>query len=199
MHESGTETPVWYAVYGSNLLRDRFLCYLEGRAPAPNVRAPARCISGTRIQGDQPFPLKFELYFARKFKNWGGGGVAFVGIREINPSPTLGRAYLLTLSQFTHVAKEENGGKRPVSITNEVLTGTSPATIEGADLYRILLPCGFLDEIPVVTLTGSPEQMMHRNPPSELYLSKIRAGLRETYPSMPENAIDAYLRNAGRS
>jgi hypothetical protein len=193
--ESNTDS-VWYAVYGSNLLRGRFMCYLEGR-PFPgqsNARVPRRCNAGTSIQGDKPFHLEFELYFARDAPDWGRGGVAFVGIKRVTPPPTLGRAYLLTLQQLTHVATEENGGSRFVQITKEVLFG-SPVQIRQGGWYNVLLPCGLLDGIPVVTITGWPDQTSPRRPPSENYLSTIQVGLRETYPSMSLSEIDEYIRS----
>jgi hypothetical protein len=184
-------------VYGSNLLKERFVCYLEGKPfqGAPNARVPRRCDSGTSVLDDRPFRLPFQLYFARHAAIWGGGGVAFLGIERVTPPPTLGRVYLLTIHQFTHVAKEENGGSRPVRVTREALFG-SPFQIREGGWYNVLVPCSSLDVIPVVTITGWPEDTRPRNPPSESYLEAIRAGLRETYPSMSLSAIDEYLQAA---
>ena len=44
--ESDRESSVWYAVYGSNLLKERFMCYLEGKEFRSNttvLMAPPRC------------------------------------------------------------------------------------------------------------------------------------------------------------
>jgi len=78
--ESDTESYIWYAAYGSNLLKERFMCYLQGtefRADNGTIlRAPPKCDAGTSIQGDhpfndQPFRLPFKLYLAREKSKWG--------------------------------------------------------------------------------------------------------------------------------
>jgi hypothetical protein len=139
--------------------------------------------------------LGFELYFAYQSAQWDYGGVAFVGVQSVTPPPTLGRAYLLTLGQLRHVAVEENGGRGSVTITRENLVG-APVNIRDRGWYRVLLPCGLLDGIPVATLTGLPEEVIPRSTPSEIYLETIKAGLRETYPYMSDSDINGYLQQA---
>jgi hypothetical protein len=53
--------------------------------------------------------------------------------------------------------------------------------------------------VPVVTLTGWPEETVPRKPPSPIYLSTIWSGLQETYPDMSDSEIQEYLQNAQRS
>src|SRR5215469_1550614 len=141
---SNAESYIWYAAYGSNVLRERFMCYLEGtefRAENGTIlRAPPKCDAGTRIQGDhpfndQPFRLPFKLYFACEKTKWGPGGVAFVEIEPVTPPPTLGRAYLLTLPQLRCIARGENDGLYPVNITNDTLSG-SPGMTHGITTDR---------------------------------------------------------------
>jgi len=197
-----TGSLVWYAAYGSNLQRKRFICYLEGGAP-PNALSDAlplpKCDAGTEIRGDKPFLLGFKLYFADETsRTWGDGGVAFVGIQPVRPFPTRGRAYLLTVPQFICVAKEENGGSHPVVITNKMLSTSAGATHEittdHQGRYRVLLVCGSINEIPVVTLTGWPKETTEGRLPSKNYLKTIREGLHETYPDMSYSDIEKYLR-----
>jgi hypothetical protein len=206
-NESDTKSLVWYAAYGSNLLKQRFMCYLEGsefRMNATVLTAPPRCDAGTEIHGDQPFKLRFKLYFAREKTKWGPGGVAFVEIDPVSPPPTFGRAYLLTLPQLRCVAREESGGSHPVDIRSEMLFGPAGSTHEiTTDMqgwYRVLLLCGSLDHkginLPVVTLTGRPEATIPRNPSSLVYRDVIRKGLQETYPEMTDFTINEYLRKA---
>lgn len=67
---------VWYASYGSNLLEERFLCYIRGGQPAgstesePGARDPSLPLRS--IQFSMPYPL----YFAKERTKWGKGGVA---------------------------------------------------------------------------------------------------------------------------
>jgi len=191
---SETDDLVWYVAYGSNLLKKPLKLYLEGGAPSPNARVHRECPWGTEVQGDQAYKLGFELYFACKSsETWGKGGVAFVETKNVTPPPTLGRAYLLTIQQLGHVAMEENGWTDPVTIRKPDLSARSLVLLRETGRYRVLLPCRFLGKIPVVTLTGVPEETKPRNLPSEDYLNTIRKGLHETYLAMTELEIDEYL------
>lgn len=190
--QGDTHTRVWYCAYGSNVDRERFTCYLEGRSPAPGVRQPARCLAGTKIYGDKALLLPHLIYFARRAANWDGGGVAFVQLAGTEPAPTYGRAYLLTLDQFRHVAKEENGGSVEITIPPTALRG-QPVQIAERGWYAVLLPCGELRGVPVVTLTGRQDTMALRNAPAASYLAKIRSGLRQAYPGLSDADIDLYL------
>ncbi len=205
--ESGenTESTLWYAVYGSNLQRDRFMCYLRGGiAPNASPDAPVlpKCKGGTEIRDEKRFRLGFKLYFAYKnSRTWGEGGVAFVGIEPIGL--TLGRAYLLTLPQLICVAQEENGGSHSVNITNKMLSGSPGTTYEittdHKGRYRVLLLCGSINGTPVVTLTGWPKETnLRRSLPSKSYLKTIWQGLHETYPDISDSDIDEYLREGLR-
>jgi hypothetical protein len=213
--ESDIESSVWYAVYGSNLLKERFLCYLEGKEFRTNttvLSAPPRCEAGTQIHGhlpfnDQPFKVPFKLYFAHTKSKWGHGGVAFVEIEQVHPPPTLGRAYLLTLQQLKCLAREENGGSHPIDIKHEMLFGsvgtTHEITTDQQGWYRILLLCGSLNykvtQLPVVTLTGQPEEAVPRYSPSPIYHNTIWKGLHQTYPDKPDYEIEEYLKLAEKT
>lgn len=193
--DSKGHTLVWYAVYGSNLLKTRFMCYLEGRAAAPNAKPPERCDAGTAIQEDEQFILNFELYFARKrTETWGRGGVAYVGTESDTAHPTLGRAYLLTRPQLEHVAKWENGGRERVKITQQALRGR-PKQILKEGPYPVLLPCGDLKGFPVVTLTCW-RRAHKRNSASPCYLNIMLLGLYERYPTKSSSEIVRYVRQA---
>jgi hypothetical protein len=208
--ESDAESYIWYAAYGSNLLKERFMCYLQGTEFRVDngtiLRAPPKCDAGTTIQGDhpfndQPFRLPFKLYFAREKSKWGPGGVAFLEIELKTPPPTLGRAYLLTLPQLRCIATGENQGSHPVNITNEMLSGTPGAfhgiTTDQQCWYCVLLLCGSLHykdiQVPVVTLTGWPEKSVPRNSPSLGYRNTIRKGLHQTYPDKLDSDVVEYL------
>lgn len=184
---------VWYAAYGSNLSRERLICYLEGEAPGPGMRKPGPCEVGAGILGDRPYSLPYPLYFARWSPDW-KGAVAFVGLTRFAPAPTLGRVYLLSLPQLCHVAFEENGGRgEQVEITDASLK-VPAVQIRERGWYRLLLRCGDLDGLPVVTLTGWPAEAKPVSQPSPAYLARIRSGLRETYPFMSEVEIEEYLK-----
>ena len=122
---------VWYASFGSNILSERFACYLEGG----RIEGMIRDMPGSR----DPSPptewrrwddLPHRLFFAHSSPTWDGGGVAFVDFGEdlrvagslapaeterVAPEtrpPALGvsyRLYRVTLEQFNDVLAQENG------------------------------------------------------------------------------------------
>jgi hypothetical protein len=186
-----TEAEVWYAAYGSNLDVARFRLYLEGGAPRPGARAHERCPSGVAIIDVDQYTTNHPLYFAGHSAQWGGGGVAFVGLAPQDGERTLCRAYRLRLAQFEHVVSEENGG-RQVALPNNVLLAD---TVEVRDTgwYRIVVRLGSHRRIPVLTVTGVSDEIGVRNRPVPEYLHHIRVGLHQTYPDLTEPDVDAYL------
>jgi len=55
---------------------------------------------------------------------------------------------------------------------------------------------GEVDGLDVVTITGGEDVLEEKNAPCERYLECIKNGLRETYPELSDDAIEAYLREA---
>ena len=100
------------------------------------------------------------------------------------------------LEQFRHVAKWENGGKGSVHICREMLAESAPTSIRVGGWYSVLLPCGSVEELPVMTLTGLPESTVPPRPPSAAYADTVKRGLRETYPGMKDLEIEKYIQRA---
>src|SRR5687767_6536481 len=107
---------VWYASYGSNLARDRFLCYLRGGRPEGATRTYPGARDTSDPQGDEPMLLPGGVFFGWRSPTW-GGGIAFYdasprvdGASRHDGSAEAGayaRAYLITESQFADVAAQE--------------------------------------------------------------------------------------------
>ena len=57
---------IWYACYGSNINRSRFMDYIEG------------CTDTTPPVEDRPFEFDHPVFFAGKSLRWGGKGKAFL-------------------------------------------------------------------------------------------------------------------------
>ena len=105
---------LWYAAYGSNLDRTRFLHYLLGGAApgAQRVLAGARDPSPPR--DERPFTFAGTMFFGWESPTW-GGGISFVevdglearSVRTATDDVVLARAYLLTEEQFSDVGIQE--------------------------------------------------------------------------------------------
>lgn len=159
---------VWYACYGSNLCKERFLGYIQGGGPKGNKG----CEDKTLPLADVQYTIHHELYFANKSKTWDGGGVAFVDAEGDGKINTLGRAYLITEKQFEDVKKQEGASKK---------------------WYGYVLELGTLGGIPVRTLTQINRNAEDVNTPKKEYIDIICKGLKEAYPDMSDEKIKRYL------
>ena len=84
---------VWYACYGSNVNRNRFMEYVN------------RCGDKTPPVEDRPYVFKHSLYFAKAAARWDNGGKAFLD--DMHPGKTYGRIYKITKKQFEDVKRME--------------------------------------------------------------------------------------------
>lgn len=164
------QTFVWYACYGSNLCKERFLWYIQGGGPKNNYG----CQDKTLPVVDRPYIINHELYFANQSRTWSNGGVAFLKTERNEKAYTLGRAYLITAAQFEDIKKQEGAS---------------------ANWYGHVLDLGTLGGIPVKTLTRVPGNIGQYiiNTPSLEYLDMLRRGLWEAYPSMTVEEVSRYL------
>ena len=103
------EDLVWYASYGSNLLYDRFMCYINGGTPEGSSKRCEGCSDRTPPQDRKSITIPHELYFAENSRSWEGKGVAFVKSQRNENFQTLGRMYLITREQFVQIVRQENG------------------------------------------------------------------------------------------
>lgn len=72
------EEHIWYACYGSNINRERFLCYIDGkeRSICGKLVKNKGCEDKSPPRENHPFVFNHDIYFAKTSNNW-GGGVAF--------------------------------------------------------------------------------------------------------------------------
>ena len=154
---------VWYACYGSNLLKERFMGYILGGG----IKSEDGCRDKTPPVKEMQITIPHELYFSKKSSKWGNGGVAFLKLKYIDEANTLGRAYLITEEQFEDVKRQEGGW------------------------YSHELALGHMEGWPVMSFTCSPET--EKNPPTSEYLDIITRGLKETYQDVDEEKVESYL------
>ena len=88
---------IWYACYGSNINRERFMRYI------------VRCGDTTPPVADRPFVFPHSIYFA-KFTSLWNGGKGFLD--DTQPGKAYGRIYKITRSQFEDVKRMEGSDYR---------------------------------------------------------------------------------------
>lgn len=190
---------VWYASYGSNMYRSRFLTYLQGGRPAGAARSYPGCTDPTPPRDDTPIRWAGRLHFATRSPTW-GGGVALADEADRPGQEILGRAYLITAEQFDQVVHFENSGTvaaeaAPTPLLDVVRRGRARC---GTGLYNMLSHLGDREGVPVVTFTsefthatalrgdeyvvrGGRRYLVHTERPSPAYARMIGGGLAETF------------------
>lgn len=211
----GRPARVWYASYGSNLNRARFLTYLEGGTPPGGRTKHVGARDRSEPTGDIPIRFDGRMHFAYASTRWDGGGVGFMDADKAGHA--LGRAYLITSEQFDDVVGQENG--IPPSFAdaidiNEVIE-KGRATHRSTAVYSDLVHIGDHEGAPVLTFTGSftsrdalleavkvadgdkdADRYAATNEPRGNYLRMIGSGLAEAF-GMNEHEQADYLRGCG--
>lgn len=188
---------IWYASYGSNLLRKRFLAYIRGGRPPGAGFVQVGCSDSTPPSHDHGVMIQHGLFFAEQSVHWENAGVAFIEPKMDSMAKTLGRMYLISADQFREVVLQENGHRRmnvDLGIDLKRTQEEGRTEIRGG-LYPTLLFLGEEGGHPIFTFTaaaGSGEASP--NPPGPLYLSIIARGLGETF-GLSDQGIIEYLQD----
>ena len=185
---------IWYAVYGSNLLEERFNCYLQGGKPTGSNKLYYGCRDKTLSKRQHEFKINSELYFAKKSTNWENGGVAFIDFNKNNKSITLSKIYLISKEQFIDVAIQETSSNILLDLDFNKTIQESYTIYKKKSWYGKLVHLGEFDNFPVFTIT-SEHKFAEINKPSVPYLITIIKGLRELYTEMDSKNIVKYLRD----
>jgi hypothetical protein len=197
--ESQSSGLIWYASYGSNLNRARFLTYIIGGSPPGSAVEHMGCRDKTLPVADMALRLPRSLYFAGWAPNaWGGSAGAFISHQDRGET-TMARAYLITAEQFKDVVQQENKivgevGALDLDINGAVSKGRVRMLDEG--YYTELIYCGDKDSYPVLSFTASEDRTDH-NPPSQTYLKMIYSGLKEAHGLIPAEAASYFSDRAG--
>ena len=144
---------IWYACYGSNILLERFRCYIKGGKCRFNGKTYAGCADDTMPTESLPIVIPYEMYFGN-CSSWDGYGAAFLDTSK--PSATLGRMYLITEEQFAEIKQQEG---------------------DGPNWYHHEQHLGEHRGYPIKTLTNSKRRPA--NAPSTVYLQVIADGVKE--------------------
>lgn len=73
---------VWYVCYGSNLLEERFLCYIKGGVIPGNTRSERGAKDTTLPVRSEKCIIDHELFFSTPVKKWFDSGVAYINPRK---------------------------------------------------------------------------------------------------------------------
>ncbi|MCO5586940.1 hypothetical protein L7F22_040885 [Adiantum nelumboides] len=100
---------IWYASYGSNMWKDRFMCYIQGgqvesmKAKCLGARNKTPPVDTSWIQ------VQNEIFFGHSYtQTWGQGGVAFLDTQPTTGTSTHIHLYKITLDQFNDLFLQEN-------------------------------------------------------------------------------------------
>ncbi|MEM9202337.1 MAG: hypothetical protein AAGC53_11775 [Actinomycetota bacterium] len=196
---SRSDSPlVWYASYGSNCSRDRFLVYLRGGRAAGSQRDQPGARNAADPLDDGPVHFTNGICFSGHARSW-GGAPAFLEHRPAVGVGALGRRYLITSDQFGDVLAQESGRDFDTIALPDLATiegGTR--TVIGDGFYDALVALDPIDGVPCVSFT-SPEPPEHREPapPSEAYLRTIVRGLADIHDLSPGDIADHTLAASG--
>lgn len=183
---------IWYASYGSNLLKDRFYCYIKGGTPWGTKKEYTGCRNKKLPSKIEEFFINGEIYFAKKSSTWNGGGVAFLDTSP-NDVKTLSRIYLITEDQFIDVVKQENGGKE-IELNFDEARQNGSSQIKNVLWYNNLIYLGDKDGFPIFTFTHNDLSYINEiNKPTKSYLKIIIEGLKETSNYNDNEDIIEYL------
>ena len=158
---------VIYAAYGSNMLKERLLAYINGG------RYYNHDYIGCKDKTDPIFRgwiyVPHRLYFAKESPRWENKGVAFLDVSsEKNPEYyALVKLWEITREQYKCIREQEG-----IWYSEELLLGE----IEG---------------LKIITFTG--DYVNEKNEPSDEYLNIIKKGIKET-TGWDDSKIENYIK-----
>lgn len=172
---------VWYASYGSNINKERFLCYIKGGRPIGSDKVETGCRDTSLPLKESLFEMPHPLYFAKESARWGHQGVAFIGLNPEKDNRTVSKKYLITQEQFLDILQQENNGLEIDIRLTEVIEKGSKVFRSNA-WYGNILYLGESEGYPVFTFTAPWDVTeVELKKPSSQYLSTIVTGLKNYF------------------
>lgn len=215
--EEGNINELYYASYGSNMNRNRFMTYIEGGHLPGTDRVYQGCQDNEAPKDDISLKFNNPLFYAINSKLW-KGGVAFLD--HTAKGESLGRAYLITDSQFSDVVTQESGNQpKPdgpkISLDEVVENGVLE---DHQRAYGTLVHVGDYNGRPVMTFTSKynredaiygdrrfasqkdinkPGIRFMSNSPSGAYMRMISRGLEESFGLSQEDQSTYFVGASG--
>lgn len=174
----GTDDPVWYVAYGSNMSAARLDCYISGGQPRGGSRVYLGCRDPSPPRADAAVALPGGIFFAGESKVW-GGGIAFYN--PFSTGESAARGYLITFGQLSDVVAQETWRPVKADLPLDVLE-TVELPVERhwpleSQTYSSLLHVGDREGVPMMTITSLQE--LTPTAPSGPYLKTMLDGLAE--------------------
>ncbi|GAE29444.1 hypothetical protein [Halalkalibacter hemicellulosilyticus] len=186
---------VWYASYGSNLSRERFLCYIKGGRPRGSQKVEVGCKDPSLPIDEATYMMNYPLYFAKRSERWQNQGVAFIGLSKDERVHTYSRKYLITAEQFIDVVKQENNGATIEIDLEEVILNRFKTFRDS--WYGTILYVGEEQGYPILTFTADWDLDVPFVKPSKEYVSMIIHGLKTTLSLDDSEIVDYLLKKPG--
>lgn len=158
---------VIYAVYGSNLLKERFMVYIKGGYYEGKLYDGCRDKEDPIERGFMFVP--YRLYFSKQSSRWDNKGVAFLSCKKERNKDyhAVVRLWEITEEQFNYIW-----------------------TQEGKGWYNQKLSLNEKDGLEIYTITGC--WLEEKNIPSERYIKIISKGIKET-TNWNDKEVEKYL------
>jgi hypothetical protein len=192
---------VWYVSYGSNLLKERFLCYITGGTPEGATRYNIGCTDKSMPLKDQSVSIPYPLYFAETSESWQCAGVAFISATKDAKRPTWGRMYLITGKQFIQVVRQENGlhpEDDSLDLDLAQVRTQKELDVRPSSWYGKVMHLGDKKGHPMFTFTSPQNGEDHPfTSPRENYLTTIGRGIQQTYGYNRNQVVDYFLNKPG--
>ncbi|XP_028126327.1 histone deacetylase 5 isoform X1 [Camellia sinensis] len=202
---------VWYASYGSNMWKSRFLCYIEG-GQVEGMKNPCSGSLDKRPPKEIIWKtVPHRLFFGRDHtKTWGPGGVAFLDPESNSQDKAYMCIYRITLEQFNDVLLQENVPGYDMSSPLFDLTDLDSVmknqyfpveALEGGWYYNVV-HMGNENGIPILTMTCTISAVekfksgkFPLSAPAKGYVNILVRGLEEGKQLSEEEAM-AYILEA---
>lgn len=160
---------IYYVSYGSNMLEERFLCYIKGGKCRYNNRNYDGCKNKCFPIKSKSIIIPYNMYYSKSSSSWGNKPVSFLNY-EIKGF-AYARAYLITKEQFEEVQKQE-----------------------GESWYGKQIELDLIDGFKSYTFTNKDNLIhKHYNSLSDGYKQVLKDGLKESFPNLSGDKIDRYL------
>ncbi|KMS97784.1 hypothetical protein BVRB_5g123480 [Beta vulgaris subsp. vulgaris] len=151
---------IWYASFGSNMWKPRFLCYIQG-GQVEGMQKPSSGSMDKSLPKDVMWKnIPHRLFFGRDYtQTWGAGGVAFIHPESSAVEKTYVCMYKITLEQFNDVLFQENTSSCDVNspwFSSEILDAvknTGSISIVKGGWYHNVVYLGEEQGLPILTMT----------------------------------------------